>query len=188
VLDQADDLPFGEGLTGRLQRCEASEPRAPAILHQNSDEVVVIAGAGVYAGAGKELEREVEAQRQGKCATEAPVALQVLVAIAVDGRGTTSEILPVECAPDAGAEIVDGVGLDGADRGLRAGVAIEEVGVVSEEARAGGEFDGERAEGLGGAEGRMDQRLVPMFTRREESYCPVGAVTMRLAPRMKSCW
>ena len=95
------------------RRCEASEPRAPAVLHQNSDEAVVVTSAGGDAGAGKELERVIAAQRQRKGTAEAPVALQVMVVRAVEGRGTASEILPVECGPDAGAEIVDDVGLAG---------------------------------------------------------------------------
>jgi hypothetical protein len=67
-------------------RCEGSETRTPAVLHQNSEEVVIVVGAGGDAGTGKKLERVVAAQRQGERGAEAPVALQILVSRAVDGR------------------------------------------------------------------------------------------------------
>ena len=35
--------------------------------------------------------------------------------------------------------------------------------------------------------GLKDQRLVPRFTARLESYWPIGAVTAKLAPMIRSC-
>jgi len=53
--------------------------------------------------------------------------------------------------------------------------------------------DGEREDCQGKTErddphatGLNDQRLVPMFTSLSLSYWPIGTVTRRLAPRMKS--
>jgi len=89
------DRPTLEAMRDSLTPTGNSEPRTPAVLHQNTDEAIIVASAGGNAGAAKELERVVAAQRQGKRATEARVALQVVIALAVDGCGTGNPILRI---------------------------------------------------------------------------------------------
>src|SRR6185369_9535736 len=146
---------------GASRRAEpsSSEAGTPAILPGDSDGVEVAPAASQHTGAAEQLDGLMRRHRQRHGPAHTDV-LPPIVALHAAHRGPAAiQVRHGHGAPDAPADVVDGVALHGEERSLVARLA-QEVVVPGEERDAGRELQADGAQALRESQLGLDRPAV----------------------------